>query len=150
MSIHEMLKTVPLFKFFSDEEIKQFSEMQLPIKHFEKDDIIIKEGDLSTMLFLLIEGGCMITRQQGGTNIRLSKLTPGEIFGEMSWVSGKPRQSNVIAKEKVTVLQMDSEFFNNLNPEMNNRIKDFLIELLIKRLDKMNDAIMKISQLMRS
>jgi len=150
MSIYEMIKTVPLFKTFTDEEIRAFVEMDLPIKHYEKDDLIIKEGDLSTTLFLLIEGGCLITKKQADTNIRLSKLSPGEIFGEMSWVSGKPRQSNVVAKENVTVLQMDNEFFNSLSPEISNRIKDYLIELLIKRLDNMNEAIMRISQLMRS
>jgi len=33
---------------------------------------------------------------------------------------------------------------------MSNKIKDYMISLLINRLGKMNDAIMKISQLMRS
>jgi CRP/FNR family cyclic AMP-dependent transcriptional regulator len=150
MSIYDMIKNVPLFQNFSDEEIKLFSEMDLPIKDYEKDDFIIKEGDPSTTLFLLIQGSCLITKQQGGVNIRLSKLTAGEIFGEMSWVSGKPRQSNVVAKENVTVLTMDDDFFNHLSLDMSLRIKDYLIKILIKRLDHMNEAIMKISRLMRA
>ena len=150
MSTYDLIKNVPLFKTFSDEEIKLFSEMNLPIKHYEKDDFIIKEGDQTTTLFLLIQGGCLITKQQDGVTIRLSKLSAGEIFGEMSWVSGKPRQSNVIAKENVTVLTMDNDFFNRLSLDMSLRIKDYLIKPLIKRLDNMNEAIMKISRLMRS
>lgn len=150
MSTYDLIKNVPLFKTFSDEEIKLFSEMNLPIKHYEKDDFIIKEGDQSTTLFLLIQGGCSITKQQDGVTIRLSKLSAGEIFGEMSWVSGKPRQSNVIAKENVTVLTMDTDFFNHLSLDVSLRIKDYLIKLLIKRLDNMNEAIMRISRLMRA
>ena len=45
---------------------------------------------------------------------------------------------------------MDDHFFDKLAPELSNKIKDFLLELLIKRLDKMNEAIMRISKLMRS
>jgi hypothetical protein len=33
---------------------------------------------------------------------------------------------------------------------MSNKIKDYLIELLINRLDNMNEAIMRISKLMRA
>jgi len=150
MSTYDMIKNVPLFKTFSDEEIRLFSEMNLPIKDYEKDDFIIKEGDPSTNLYLLIQGSCLITKHQDGVNIRLSKLASGEIFGEMSWVSGKPRQSNVIAKESVVVLMMDDDFFNRLSLNMSLKIKDYLIKLLIKRLDNMNEAIMKISRLMRS
>ena len=42
--------------------------MSPPIRHYEKDDFIIQEGQLSTTIFLLIEGVCLITRQQDGTN----------------------------------------------------------------------------------
>ncbi len=150
MSLYEMIKDVPLFKHFTDEEIQSFSELNLPIEHYEKDDHLITEGDLSTTLFILIKGGCVITKKQDGANIRLSKLSPGELFGEMSWVSGKPRQSNVVAKEDVTVITMDCDFFDSISPEISNKIKDYMIELLIQRLDHMNEAIMKISRLMRS
>ncbi len=150
MSTYDMIKDLQMFKNFSDEEVKLFSKMDLPIKHYERDDFLIKEGDQSTNLLLVIEGSCVITKQQDGANIRLSTLRKGEICGEMSWVSGKPRQSNVIAKENVTTLSMGNDFLNRLSPEISNRIKDYLIEILITRLDNMNEAIMKVSQLMRS
>ena len=150
MSFDEMLKDVPLFNDFSEEEIQILVDMDPPVKDYVKDDHLITEGELSTTLFLLVKGVCRITKQQDGTNIQLSRLKPGEIFGEMSWVSGKPRQSNVIANEDVTVIEMDQVFFERIKPEMSNKIKDYLIGLLIKRLDNMNEAIMRISKLMRA
>lgn len=150
MSINELLKDVPLFNDFSEEEMQILVDMDPPIKDYSKDDHLITEGELSTTLFLLVKGVCRITKQQDGTNIQLSRLKPGEIFGEMSWVSGKPRQSNVIANEDVTVIEMDRVFFEKIKPEMSNKIKDHLISLLIKRLDNMNEAIMRISKLMRA
>ena len=145
-----MIKDIPLFQKFTAEEMRTLSEMDPPTKEYAKDDYLIKEGEDSTTLFLLVKGVCRITRQQDGANIQLSRLKPGEIFGEMSWVSGKPRQSNVIANEDVTAIEMDREFFDQIKPEMSNKIKDFLIGLLIKRLDNMNEAIMRISKLMRA
>jgi serine/threonine-protein kinase len=145
-----MLKDVPLFKNFSEEEMQILTEMNPPIKDYEKDDHLITEGELSTTLFLLVKGVCRITKEQDGATIQLSRLKPGEIFGEMSWVSGKPRQSNVVANEDVTVIEMDREFFERIKPEMSNKIKDHLIGLLINRLDNMNEAIMRISKLMRA
>jgi len=150
MSIYELLKDVPLFNDFSKEEVQILVERDPPVKNYVKDDHLITEGDTSTTLFLLVKGVCLITKQQDGANIQLSRLKPGEIFGEMSWVSGKPRQSNVIANEDVTVIEMDHDFFAQIKPEMSNKIKDHLIALLIKRLDNMNEAIMRISKLMRA
>jgi hypothetical protein len=45
---------------------------------------------------------------------------------------------------------MDRGFFDRIKPEMSNKIKDHLIGLLINRLDNMNEAIMRISKLMRA
>lgn len=150
MSFSYTIKDVPLFKNFSQDELRLLAKMDPPIRLYEKDDYIIKEGQLSAELFLLIEGVCLITRQQDGATIQLARVKPGEIFGEISWVSGKPRQSNVIANETVTAMEMDRDFFDLIKPEMSNKIKDYLIELLIKRLDNMNAAIMRISKLMRA
>jgi len=150
MSIYELLKDVPLFNNFSEEEMQILIDMDPPIKEYVKDDHLITEGELSTTLFLLVKGVCLITKQQDDANIQLSRLKPGEIFGEMSWVSGKPRQSNVVANEDVTAIEMDQAFFEQIKPEMSNKIKDYLIGLLIKRLDNMNEAIMRISKLMRA
>ena len=67
----------------------------------------------------------------------------------MSAFSKKPRQSNVVANDDVLVLKMDDYFFQKVNPDIKDKIKDYLIELLIDRLDNMNAAIMRISRLMR-
>lgn len=150
MSVFELIRDIPLFEKFTEDEKAAFCSEQLELVAFEKNEAIIREGEESRTLYLMIEGSCLITKAQDDTNIRLSRIGPGEIFGEMSWVSGKPRQSNVIANEKVRVIKMDEHFFERLKPELSNKIKDYLIELLTNRLDKMNEAIMRISKLMRS
>ena len=115
-----------------------------------REETIIRENEQSTVLYLLLQGSCLITKTEDGANIRLAKVKPGEVFGEMSCFSNKPRKSNVVANEKVVILKMDEHFFEKVPPELGSKIKDYLIELLINRLDSMNAAIMRISKLMRS
>jgi len=144
-----MIDEIPMFERFSEEEKEMFVEMDHSLLEFTTDDVIIKEGDDSTSLYMLIKGTSLITKMTDDATIRLSKLRPGEIFGEMSCFSKQPRQSNVVANGEVLVLKMDDDFFQKVNPDIRDKIKDYLIELLITRLDNMNDAIMKISRLMR-
>ena len=149
MSLYEMIKDVQIFEAFSEEEKKKFSEMNHSVLEFEKGDAIIKEGDDSASLYLLLKGSCLITKTENEATIRLSKLKPGEIFGEMSFFSRKARQSDVVANDKVLVINMDHNFFQKIDPDARDKIKDYLIQLLIVRLDNMNSAIMRISKLMR-
>ncbi len=150
MSLHEKIKDMPLFKYFTNNEMKTFSQMEHLVQSFEKDQSIIGEGEESTSLYLLVEGNVEVTKKVDDVSIRLAKLKPGELFGEMSFFSKKLRSSNVVAKDPVSVLRMDDEFFLKIDPGIRDKIKNFLIELLIKRLDNMNDAIMRVSKLMRA
>ena len=149
MSIYEMIKDMPMFKTFSDSEIKMFAEMHHSIIEYKLGDTVTKEGESSTALFLMVKGTAMVTKTRDNAKIRIAKLGPGEIFGEMSFFSRKPRNSDVTANEDVIVIRMDDDFFQKINPDIKDKTKNFFIELLITRLDTMNDSIMKISKLMR-
>jgi CRP-like cAMP-binding protein len=150
MSLLEMIGGMSMFEHFSEDEKKAFAEMDHPILEFSKGDDIITEGEASKSLFLLLEGNCLITKTADDAKIQLSKLSPGEIFGEMSFFSDKPRQSTVTARGDVKVLKIDDNFFEKASSNIRERIKDYLIILLINRLDNMNAAIMRISKLMRA
>lgn len=145
MTLYELIKDMPMFEHFVEDEIKGFAEMEHSLQIFNKDDVIIKEGGLFTSLYLLIKGSLCITKTRYDTP--LSTLKPGAVFGEMSFLTVKPRLSNVIAIEKVLVMKMDKEFFRNAKPEIRDRIKDYLIEILVNRLDRMNESLSKISNI---
>lgn len=149
MSIYEMINEMPMFKEFSTEETKIFSEMDHSLIECQPGDIITKEGESSTALFLIIKGTVLVTKTRDNTKIRIAKLGPGEIFGEMSFFAKKARNSDVSANEDTIIIQMDDNFFQKINPAIKDKTKNYFIELLIKRLDVMNDSIMKISKLMR-
>jgi len=149
MSIGEIIKDMPMFKSFSESELKMFAEMDHSINKFNHGDILTKEGESSTALYLIVKGSLIVTKTRDKTKIRIAKLGPGEIFGEMSFFAKKSRNSDVTANEDVIVIRMDNDFFEKTNPVIKDKIKNYFIELLITRLDTMNDSIMRISKLMR-
>lgn len=67
----------------------------------------------------------------------------------MSFFTKNPRHSNVIANENVLVMKLDKAFFKKVSPEIKDKIKNYLIELLINRLDSMNESFRKISKFIR-
>jgi CRP/FNR family cyclic AMP-dependent transcriptional regulator len=145
-----MIKEMPIFAEFSDKEKKAFAKMEHTLCEFRQGDIIIKDGERLTSIFLLVKGSVLISKTINDAPIRLAKLRPGEIFGEMSFFSHRSRQSNVIANEDVLAIRIDDKFFKNAKPGIKDKINSYFIEVLVNRLDAMNDSIMTISKLVRS
>jgi CRP-like cAMP-binding protein len=144
----ELIRPMPMFKHFSPEEIKSFAAMTDALHEYNKGDIIIEEGDLMSSLYLLIRGSILITKS--GYNTPISRLNPGAVFGEMSFLTRKPRYSNVIANDTSLVMKMDDAFFEKISPQLKDKLKDYLIELLINRLDTMNESLSKIAKYTRN
>ena len=136
-------KSMSIIKNFTPAEKNIFAKIDHSVLTFKKDEIIIQQGQECSSLYLLVKGSVLITKK--GHAVPLCKLTPGAIFGEMSFFSKKPRHSNVIASESVTVVQMDDNFFSSIDPDIRDKIKNYLIELLVNRLDVMNATLGKIS-----
>ena len=150
MDLFEVINPIPMFKNLNEDEKREIAGMEHDLLKYAKGDTIIEEGEDSQSLFLLLKGSALITKQSGEANIRLSKIRSGEVFGEMSFFSRKPRQSNAVANEDVMVMRMDEGFFEKISPPIRDKVKNYFIEILIGRLDVMNDSIMKISQLVHS
>ncbi len=147
MQLIDTINEIPMFNHFTESEKKMFAKLEHSLLGFKKDDIIIREGDTFTSLYLLIKGTIIITKAE--LSIPIATLSQGALFGEMSFFTKKPRYSNVIAKENVLVMKLDKSFFDKADSAIRDKIKDYLIELLINRLDSTNESLSKISKFAR-
>ena len=147
MVLLEMINDFPMFAEFTQQEKEQFAGIEHTVLGYKKDDVIIKEGDIFASLYLLLKGSILITR--ANTKQPMAELHAGQLFGEISFLTQKPRVSSVVANETVLVLKMDNKFFTQLAPELRDKIKNYLIEILTQRLDTMNAALLKIAQYAR-
>ena len=85
-----------------------------------------------------------------GRTILLAKLKPGELFGEMAMFCDKKRTSDAVAGDDVQLLKIDEDFCKKAKPFIVDKLKNYFIELLINRLDAMNESLMAVSKLMRA
>jgi len=110
-------------------------------RSFEKNQLIIKEGDNSNSMFIVLTGSARVVKNYGSYDqVAVAILNPGEFFGEMSLFLSKPRTASVIAVEDTIVLEMDQSNVYQLiedNPEMLFSI----IKTLCLRIEDLNERV---------
>ena len=92
---------------------------------FADKQVIFCENEPGAELFIIKKGRVKIVKQSGDSEIILSVLSDGEIFGELAIVSTKPRNATAISIGQTTVLPVNVPALTKLiekSPLIINRI----------------------------
>jgi len=73
--------------------------------------------------------------------VTITKLKAGAIFGEIACVAKRKRTTSVIADGDVIALKIDTKNIDTLKPDIPTKLKDNLIEILVRRLETMNEQV---------
>ncbi len=110
------------------------------------NELIIKKGDLSDAMFLILSGKVQARLRVGGHNNPLGTMGPGEIFGEVAMLSQVPRTADVLAEVPSRLLRLTSEGFKKLMDEHSALAAKILFNmsrLLATRLGQRNADLQK-------
>jgi CRP-like cAMP-binding protein len=77
----------------------RISEVEVPA-----DRVLARQGEIGTGFFIVAEGMVRVVRD-GDT---LAELGPGDFFGELSVLDGKPRNAQVVSTQPTTCLALAS------------------------------------------
>jgi len=110
------------------------------LKYYHKDDTIFLEGEPGDEAYYIKEGTVNIYRISANKRILLDCLHPGEIFGEMSILSGEVRNANAVANDDVTLVVIEKDILTSTMNETLPMIQS-LAASLIMRLRKSNQKI---------
>jgi CRP/FNR family cyclic AMP-dependent transcriptional regulator len=99
----ELLRSVQLFHGVSDDDLATIATKATEVS-FDPGRTIVRQGEVGTGFFMIVSGTARVIRD-GDT---LSRLGPGEFFGELSLLDGQPRIANVVAEEPTTCLALAS------------------------------------------
>jgi small-conductance mechanosensitive channel/CRP-like cAMP-binding protein len=94
-----ILRTVPLFQALPDDAMARLAAASR-IERYMKGEIIIRQGDEGSELFVVDSGQAGVSvRGTGDQDAHLQTLGPGAFFGEMSLLAGDHRAATVRAAE---------------------------------------------------
>jgi len=99
----ELLAACPLFRGVGAEGIAALSSRATEVD-FPPGHVIARQGEIGTGFFVVVEGSVRVVRD--GT--LLATLRPGEFFGELSVLDGRPRNAMVAAETATTCLAIAS------------------------------------------
>ena len=123
------LREVPLFSEMDEQEVAGIRSIMDEMK-FKSGQVIIREGELGNLFYVITEGNVEITvRDAGGADLVLHKAGPGDFFGELSMLTNEPRSARVLAIEDLTTLALErDDFFEFLRTHTHAAI-DVMVEL---------------------
>tara|TARA_B100000745_G_scaffold76372_2_gene46214 strand:+ start:1086 stop:1550 length:465 start_codon:yes stop_codon:yes gene_type:complete len=138
-----IIQRLDFFRDFKPPESETILQFYANFILFQKGEDIIVEGDKDDNCFYLLLTGKLNVTKNGKENT-LAQLTPGEMFGEVSYLTGKPRTTSVHAEDMAMVLKLDRAMLSEVGPTIREKIKDKILEKLVSRLDKMNNMLLKL------
>jgi CRP/FNR family transcriptional regulator, cyclic AMP receptor protein len=109
-------------------------------REYEMGEVIYEVGDESTVLFVLQAGQVELLRDGADGARTVSRHGPGEFFGEMGLLAGRPRTMRAVAASQARVLALDRTTFEAMcmeRPEIGLR----LIRRLVARLTDLEQRL---------
>ncbi|CAL6301824.1 unnamed protein product [Bathycoccus prasinos] len=117
------LKKVAIFSNLNEDEHEALFHELTDIT-FEKEDMIIKQGERSDSMFILESGEVDIFREENSEKVHLTTLFAGSYFGELGLISESDvRKATAIASKKSTVLVISKRTFEKRFGSLQNILK---------------------------
>jgi cAMP-dependent protein kinase regulator len=138
------LEASALFASFPREALEEVLS-STSLRTYEEGDIIVTEGEQGSSLFLIVSGHVKVfTRGDSGEHIRLAELGPGDFFGEVSLLTGKPRTATITARDHVLAIELTRSAIDSIaerHPEVLGVLEEFYeqraqdtVETMIRRM----------------
>ena len=119
------LRRIKILAGLSDAQLERFAKfMQLEKVHQWTQ--IVRQGDLSDAMYLVLEGELRVRLLVGGKESILATLSAGEFFGDISLFDHGPRSADVIANTDSLLLKITSAAFDKLSKEAPELAAPFL------------------------
>lgn len=131
------LKRIDLFKPLPEPSLETMIPA-LELKRFAEGTPIIQQGAPGEHLYIIIKGTVdVVQKSEEGLENTLATLSKGEVFGEMSLISGEACSATVRSSSHVSALVISKENFHAILAE-NPSLNIYFNKLLVQRLRRQN------------
>lgn len=113
------------------------------VKHLEKGDSLIKEGEASASMYWVQSGSLRLFKKKGEGFIELGVVHAGEVIGELSFLDKQTRSASVEALQSCQVVEIPRGNFDKVVDGLPNWLTS-LIQTLVKRLRTTNNRLREV------
>ena len=96
-----VIASVPIFESLSKRHLKKVAGLTTTVS-FDAGDTVIQEGEPGDSFFVAVSGQAKVIA--GGKTVH--RLIPGDHFGEISLLDGRPRSASVVAETPLSLLKV--------------------------------------------
>jgi CRP-like cAMP-binding protein len=97
-----VLRSLEVFRTIPEEHLGEVAAV-LKERQFRAGETIIREGDMGTSMFILIDGRVWVHRN----DVNIAVLGSGDIFGELAALDRGARTASVTSMTDVVLLELD-------------------------------------------
>ncbi len=142
------LKAIELFSDMTDETLVRY------LSYFEwiqvrADQILIREGDVSDLAFVVVSGVFEVTKGEGAKRKLMAFAKPGTMLGEMGLITNEPRYATCKAINEGEVGLLSIEQFTLMqkkDPDLHTTLVSRMTVQLAGRLRKVTDSILRLKE----
>ena len=101
-----LLANTEVFGDLEQRELTSWRQVAVP-RHWEKGEVIFREGDTGDTCYVLRTGAVVLTREhQDGRMVALAELRAGRLFGELAMFRGETRSATAEAIEATAAVAL--------------------------------------------
>jgi len=118
-TIRQFLQGIPFYNTVRGQDIEQFRLLlaHSHIGQYNPGEVLVERGEKDFWLFFLLRGQLDVFAGDTANYPPVNHITPGEVFGDLSMLTGRERTASIYASEavkQVLVLALDFRAFGLL------------------------------------
>src|SRR5438270_4151038 len=135
------LQRIKLFSALTNDDCQQVVK-RMRRRDFAPATVIVREGAPGSSMFFITAGQVEVRKKDPNTNIDflLTEMGPGQNFGEMSLLTGKPRSATVTTAQPTTCAVLEQKDFQDLLLQY-PKIGLALTTILAERVDQASQQV---------
>ncbi|MEA3149483.1 MAG: hypothetical protein QOD56_422 [Gammaproteobacteria bacterium] len=123
-----LLAGIALFSTLTAEE-KAALAAQMQRKDYKPGEVVVKKGTILQSLCIVSDGVLVGSAEEHGRKIEVTRLAPGDYFGEVGLLTGEPLNGELVALTRVVIYEISKEALSPLlkaRPTMAEELSEHL------------------------
>lgn len=129
--IIDYVHSVPFFDRFTKDQVKEVLDISEIVK-VAKKKIVVAEGNIDDSFFIILSGNVEV--QKNGKAIAF--IGRGECFGEIAYLSGRPRSATVVARTDCSLMKISATLLDRCSESIQLLLTKEFAMTLLRRLSK--------------